>query len=47
MVYFLFQFYMSPQLALVSLAVVPPVAAMAIAYGRFVRRITQQVQVKS
>lgn len=39
------QFYMSPQLALVGLAIVPPVAGMAIVYGRFVRNITKDVQV--
>jgi len=40
-----FQFYMSPQLALVGLAIVPPVAGMAVIYGRFVRKITKSVQV--
>jgi ATP-binding cassette subfamily B (MDR/TAP) protein 10 len=39
-----FQFYVSPQLAVVGLSIVPPVAAMAIVYGRYVRRITKQVQ---
>lgn len=37
---------MSPQLATVGLSVVPPVAALAIIYGRFVRKITVQVQVQ-
>lgn len=37
-------FYMSPQLALVGLAIVPPVAGMAVIYGRFVRKITKSVQ---
>ncbi|KAG8280911.1 ATP-binding cassette sub- B member 10, mitochondrial [Homalodisca vitripennis] len=37
-------FYMSPELALVGLAIVPPVAGMAIVYGRFVRNITKRVQ---
>ncbi|XP_069698493.1 ATP-binding cassette sub-family B member 10, mitochondrial isoform X1 [Periplaneta americana] len=37
-------FYMSPQLALVGLAIVPPIAGMAVIYGRFVRKITKSVQ---
>ncbi|XP_054262814.1 ATP-binding cassette sub-family B member 10, mitochondrial isoform X2 [Macrosteles quadrilineatus] len=37
-------FYMSTELALVGLAIVPPIAAMAIVYGRFVRKITKNVQ---
>lgn len=37
-------FYMSPQLALVGLSIVPPVAGMAILYGRFVRKISKNVQ---
>ncbi|XP_031341751.1 ATP-binding cassette sub-family B member 10, mitochondrial isoform X2 [Photinus pyralis] len=37
-------FYMSPELALVGLAIVPPVAVLAVIYGRFVRRITTNVQ---
>ncbi|KAK5643659.1 hypothetical protein RI129_007504 [Pyrocoelia pectoralis] len=37
-------FYMSPELALVGLAIVPPVAVLAVVYGRFVRRITTNVQ---
>ncbi|XP_049842197.1 ATP-binding cassette sub-family B member 10, mitochondrial-like [Schistocerca gregaria] len=37
-------FYMSPQLALVGLAIVPPLAGVAIVYGRFVRQITKAVQ---
>lgn len=36
---------MSPQLALVGLTVVPPIAGIAILYGRFVRKITKNVQV--
>jgi len=36
--------YMSPQLALVGLSIVPPVAGMAIVYGRYVRNISKQVQ---
>ncbi|XKL64962.1 hypothetical protein PGB90_005048 [Kerria lacca] len=37
-------FYMSPKLAIVGLIVVPPVACLAILYGRFVRKITKSVQ---
>ncbi|KAK9511846.1 hypothetical protein O3M35_000427 [Rhynocoris fuscipes] len=37
-------FYMSPKLALVSLCIVPPVAGMAIMYGRFIRKMTRKVQ---
>ena len=37
-------FYMSPQLALVGLSVVPPVVGSAILYGRFVKRISKDVQ---
>ncbi|GJQ65040.1 hypothetical protein Trydic_g7194 [Trypoxylus dichotomus] len=37
-------FYMSPELALVGLAIVPPIAGVAVIYGRFVRKITKQVQ---
>ncbi|XP_014219848.1 ATP-binding cassette sub-family B member 10, mitochondrial [Copidosoma floridanum] len=37
-------FYVSPQLALVGLSVVPPVAGMAILYGRFVKKISKDVQ---
>ncbi|XP_014239016.1 ATP-binding cassette sub-family B member 10, mitochondrial-like [Trichogramma pretiosum] len=37
-------FYVSPQLALVGLAIVPPVAGMGILYGRFVRKISKDVQ---
>ncbi|XP_050499693.1 ATP-binding cassette sub-family B member 10, mitochondrial [Diabrotica virgifera virgifera] len=36
--------YMSPQLALVGLAIVPPVAVVAVLYGRFVRKISRKVQ---
>lgn len=35
---------MSTELALVGLSVVPPLAGVAIIYGRFVRNITKQVQ---
>lgn len=37
-------FYMSPQLALVGLAIVPPIAGAAVVYGKFVRKISKQVQ---
>ncbi|CAH0400233.1 unnamed protein product [Chilo suppressalis] len=37
-------FYMSPSLALIGLCVVPPVSMLAVAYGRFVRGITRQLQ---
>ena len=36
--------YMSPQLAMVGLAIVPPVGVLSVGYGRFVRKITQRVQ---
>lgn len=42
---FFLQFYMSTKLAVVGLSIVPPVALLAIAYGRYVRKITQSVQV--
>lgn len=38
--------YMSPELALVGLATVPPVAGLAIIYGRFIKKISKQVQDK-
>lgn len=34
----------SPQLAVVGLSIVPPVAGLAVIYGRYVRKITQKVQ---
>lgn len=37
-------FYMSTELAIVGMSVVPPVALMAIWYGRYVRSITKSVQ---
>ncbi|XP_017768043.1 PREDICTED: ATP-binding cassette sub-family B member 10, mitochondrial isoform X2 [Nicrophorus vespilloides] len=37
-------FYMSPKLALVGLAIVPPIAGCAVVYGRFVRKISKNVQ---
>ncbi|KAJ9579752.1 hypothetical protein L9F63_004589, partial [Diploptera punctata] len=37
-------FYMSPELAMVGLSIVPPIALMAVMYGRFVRKITKSVQ---
>lgn len=39
-------FFISTKLALVSLLIVPPVAGVAIVYGRFVRKITRNVQDK-
>ena len=36
--------YISPQLALIMLSIVPPVAAGAVVYGRFVRTISKQTQ---
>lgn len=36
---------MSPQLAVVGLTIVPPVAGLAVIYGKFVRKITKSVQV--
>lgn len=43
----IFQFYMSPKLAIVGLTIVPPVAGLAILYGRFVRKITKSLQVSN
>ncbi|KAF4533059.1 hypothetical protein B566_EDAN002622 [Ephemera danica] len=37
-------FYLSPELALVGLCVVPPMAVFAVGYGRFVKKITKSVQ---
>ncbi|PNF42848.1 ATP-binding cassette sub-family B member 10, mitochondrial [Cryptotermes secundus] len=37
-------FYLSPELALVGLSIVPPLAMMAVVYGRFVRKIAKSVQ---
>ncbi|CAH1982069.1 unnamed protein product [Acanthoscelides obtectus] len=37
-------FYMSPELALVGLAIVPPLAGIAVVYGRFVRGISRKLQ---
>lgn len=37
-------FYMSYELAFVGLAIVPPVAALAVLYGRYVRKISKNVQ---
>jgi ATP-binding cassette subfamily B protein len=39
-----FLFYTSPRLTLLMLAVVPPVAVGAVAYGRRVRRLAREVQ---
>ena len=41
---FCLQVYVSAKLALFSLVVVPPVAAMSVVYGRYLRSITRQVQ---
>lgn len=38
---------MSSELALVGLSIVPPIAGLAIMYGRFVRKMTKEVQVLS
>lgn len=35
---------MSYELAFVGLAIVPPVAALAVLYGRYVRKISKNVQ---
>jgi ATP-binding cassette subfamily B (MDR/TAP) protein 10 len=35
------QFYVAPQLSVVGVSIVPVVAAMAIVYGRYVRKITK------
>ncbi len=37
-------FFMSPQLAMVGLGVVPPAAALAVVTGRKVRRASREVQ---
>ncbi|CAG9762931.1 unnamed protein product [Ceutorhynchus assimilis] len=37
-------FYMCPKLAFVGLAIVPPVAGMAVVYGRYVRGISRRLQ---
>lgn len=37
-------FYMSPELAMVGLSIVPPVALSAVFYGRYVKNITRKVQ---
>jgi len=39
-----FMFFVSPKLALVGLSIVPPIAVLAVIYGRFVRKITRSVQ---
>jgi len=36
--------YVSPNLAGITLIVVPAVAAMSIVYGRFLRKITKEYQ---
>ncbi|XP_015127433.1 ATP-binding cassette sub-family B member 10, mitochondrial [Diachasma alloeum] len=37
-------FYVSPQLAFVGLAMVPPIVGLAIVYGRFIKKISKEVQ---
>lgn len=41
---YLFQWYTSPKLASIVLGVVPPVAALSVAYGRYLRIITKNVR---
>jgi len=36
--------FMSPKLALVALSIVPPVAIASRIYGRYLQRITKEVQ---
>ncbi|KAL4238741.1 ATP-binding cassette sub- B member 10 [Mactra antiquata] len=36
--------YVSPKLAMIALSIVPPIAVLSIVYGRYVRKITRQVQ---
>lgn len=38
------QVYVSPQLTGIALGIVPPIAALSIVYGRYVRKITAKVQ---
>lgn len=40
-----FQFYMSPKLATFGMVIVPPIVVVAVYYGRFVKRITRDIQV--
>lgn len=35
--------YTSPELTVVSLGIVPPIAGLAIIYGRYIKKITQQL----
>lgn len=42
--FILIQVYTCPKLAGISLVVVPPIVLMAMVYGRYVRKITKQVQ---
>ncbi|KAK6182684.1 hypothetical protein SNE40_010309 [Patella caerulea] len=37
-------FYVSPKLAAISLAIVPPVAIISIIYGRYIKKITKKIQ---
>lgn len=40
-----FQIYTSPELSLVALTIVPPLAGFAIFHGRFVRTMTKKVSI--
>ena len=42
--YFIFQFYVSPKLAGIVLGIVPPVAIAIVMYGRYLRNITKKTQ---
>ena len=42
--YLLLQYYTSPKLASIVLSIVPPVAGVAVIYGRYLRGITRNVQ---
>lgn len=44
MVFFFFQFYVSPKLCGISLMIVPPIMVMSLLYGRYVKKITKSVQ---
>jgi hypothetical protein len=40
----IFQYYTSPKLASIVLGIVPPVAALSVVYGRYLRGITKNVR---
>ena len=42
--YFIFQFYVSPKLAGIVLGIVPPVAIAIVMYGCYLRNITKKTQ---